>query len=328
MTRKELTFTRIIRSRGMGVLIGLAAVFMTVQAGLVDRIQHIGDFRTIAFPTPSSWLAPGSLSMWLNMLTVLATGTVMIMINRHFNLLRTTSAFFAAYFVFITACTPSVMGSLGASSLLALTMMGAVWLTFSIYNLRASSRRVFLIFFLIGLGQLTEYSFALYIPVFIAALGQMRIFSFKKILAAILGNITPAWITWGLGLAPVPELPQFCFTPPSMLLADPSGWPMIAAAALTLLTGFLFGNINLIKILGFNAQARAYNGMLTMLSIATGIFAIINFTNLALYITLLNACVAFQVGHFFRFTVMRRGYIAVVTLMAAYFGIYLWAMLG
>ena len=68
--------------------------------------------------------------------------------------------------------------------------------------------------------------------------------------------------------------------------------------------------------------------MLTMLSIATGIFAIINFTNLALYITLLNACVAFQVGHFFRFTVMRRGYIAVVTLMAAYFGIYLWAMLG
>lgn len=312
----------------MGVLIGLAAVFMTLQAQFAGKIAHIGDFRTVAFPTPSAWLPEGSISMWANIIVVLATGAVMIIINRHFNLLRTTSAFFAAYFVFVTACTPAVMGQLGASSLLALIMMGAVWLIFSIYNQRISSRRVFLAFFLIGLGQLTEYTFALYIPVFIAALGQMRVFTFKKILAAILGNITPAWISWGLGLIPEPEIPQFCFTPPSMLLADGADWPMLSAAALTLLAGFVFGNLNLIKIIGFNAQARAYNGVLTLLSIATGIFSIVNFTNLPLYITLLNACVAFQVGHFFRFTVMRRGYIAVVVLMAAYFGIYMWGMLS
>ncbi len=191
----------------MGVLIGLAAVFMTLQAQFAGKIAHIGDFRTVAFPTPSAWLPEGSISMWANIIVVLATGAVMIIINRHFNLLRTTSAFFAAYFVFVTACTPAVMGQLGASSLLALIMMGAVWLIFSIYNQRISSRRVFLAFFLIGLGQLTEYTFALYIPVFIAALGQMRVFTFKKILAAILGNITPAWITWGLGLIPEPEIP-------------------------------------------------------------------------------------------------------------------------
>lgn len=312
----------------MGVLICLAAVFMAFQAFAAGKVTMLGDFRTIAFPTPSSWIPDTALSFWANIVIVLCTGAVMILINRHFNLLRTTSAFFAAYFVFTTACTPMVIGQLGASSLLALIMMGGVWLMFSIYNQRVSSRRVFLIFFLIGLGQLTEYTFVLYIPVFIAALGQMRIFTFKKILAAILGNITPAWITWGLGLADVPEIPQLCFTPPAMLLDCPGSWPLLAATALTLLTGFFLGNLNLIKIIGFNAQARAYNGFLTLMSIATGIFAIVNFSNLIIYITLLNACVAFQVGHFFRFTVMRRGYIAVVTLMAAYLGIYIWTMLS
>lgn len=328
MTRKEVTFTRIIRSRGMAVLITLAAIFMTLQAYTFDKIAPLSDFRTIALPTPGEWISDPAVSMWANIALVLLTGLVMLLINRNFNLLRTTSAFFAAYFVFITACTPAVMGQLGASVFPALAVMVCVWLMLSIYNTRPSSRRVFLIFFIIGLGQLVEYTFVLYIPLFIAGLGQMKIFKFKKILAAVLGNITPAWIVWGLGLAPRPEIPHFEFTPPSLILDSPAAWPIFAAVAVTLLTGFLLGNINLIKIIGFNARARAFNGLLTMISIATGIFAIVNFTNIAFYVILLNACVAIQVGHFFRFTVMRRGYIVVVSLMAIYLGIYIWTMLG
>lgn len=326
MTRKEVTFTRIIRSRGMAALIALAAVFMTFQAYIFGKVTPVGDFRTIAFPTPSEWLSDSWISLWANIAVTLGAGAVMIFINRSFNILRTTSVFFAAYFIFITAATPEVMGQLTASSLLAIAMMGATWIMFSIYDRRVSARRVYLVFFLLGLGQLVEYCFVLYIPVFIIALGQMKIFSFKKILAAILGNITPAWIAWGLALLPRPELPILEFTPPARLLSMPESWPLLAAVTLTLLTGFVFGNLNLIKIMGFNAQARAYNGLLTILSIATGIFALVNFTNITFYIILLNACVAFQVGHFFRFTVMRRGYIAVVSLMAAYLGLYIWAM--
>lgn len=326
MTRKEVTFTRIIRSRGMAVIIGLAAIFMTVQAFALGKVDVLRDFRTIAFPTPSEWLANGWLSMWVNMTVVTGTGALMIFINRQFNILRTTSVFFAAYFMLTMACVPTVMGQFSASSLLALLIMGAVWLMFSIYNIRPSSRRVFLVFFLIGLGQLLEYTFFLYIPIFIGGLGLMRIFKFKKIIAAILGDITPAWIVWGLGLFPVPELPQFEFTPPMMLIESPENWPLLAAVALTLLAGFFLGNLSFLKIMGFNAQARAYNGLIALLSVATGVFALVNFTNITFYVTLLNACVAFQVGHFFRFTVMRRGYITVTALMLAYLAIYVWAM--
>ena len=72
---------------------------------------------------------------------------------------------------------------------------------------------------------------------------------------------------------------------------------------------------------------EAYNGFLALLGIYTGILAIINFTALPDYMTLLNACVAFQVGHFFRATASRRGYILIVLLFAAYTSLYLWANL-
>lgn len=153
----------------------------------------------------------------------------------------------------------------------------------------------------------------------------MRILRFKKIIAAIIGLITPSWIAFGLDLMPVPHLPHIYFTPPSLLLTMPGGWPYLCAVLLTMATGFIFGSTALIRILGFNARARAYNGFLAILGIYTGLLAIINFTALSDYVTLLNACVAFQVGHFFRATATRRGYIIILLLLAAYTALYIWS---
>lgn len=123
---------------------------------------------------------------------------------------------------------------------------------------------------------------------------------------------------------PLPTIPHIFFTPPSMLLSMPGGWPFLCTVALSMVTGFLFGSTALLRILGFNARARAYNGFLALLGIYTGVLALINFSALPDYVTLLNACVAFQTGHFFRATASRRGYIVILILLAAYAGLYIW----
>ena len=147
------------------------------------------------------------------------------------------------------------------------------------------------------------------------------------IIAALIGLITPAWIVFGLGLMPLPRLPHIFFTPPALLLQAPGGWPFLCTVLLTMVTGFLFGSTALLRILGFNARARAYNGFLALLGIYTGVLALINFTALPDYVTLLNACVAFQIGHFFRATASRRGYIVILVLLAAYTALYIWSAL-
>lgn len=315
MTKKETRFTNILRSRGV------ACILAAISAWMIWRCLP-------SLTAPAGWLGIfPELSCVLNFAVLTATGVAMIAINRSFTLLRTLSVFFAAYFLFITAATPGVAAFAGSSSLLAAVMILCMWILFTLYNERVSDRRIFLIFCLLGAGTLYDWKFLFYVPLFMTGMMQMRILRFKKIIAALIGLITPAWIVFGLGLMPLPRLPHIFFTPPAMLLEAPGGWPFLCTVLLTMVTGFLFGSTALLRILGFNARARAYNGFLALLGIYTGVLALINFTALSDYVTLLNACVAFQIGHFFRATASRRGYIIILILLAAYAALYIWSAL-
>lgn len=314
MTRKETRFTNFIRSRGVGAIIAVASAWMT--------------WRALPSLTPSGWLGfMPELSWGVNFAVLSATAWAMIAINRQFNILRTLSVFFAAYFLFITCSTPFMSCFAGTSSVLAACMIFCMWILFTLYNEPHSNHRIFLIFAILSVGTLYDWKFLFFIPLFVIGLAQMRILRTKKIIAALIGIFTPPWIVFGLDLMPIPQLPHIFFTPPTILLQSPEALPFLCTVLLTMAIGFLLGSINLLRILGFNARARAYNGFLALLGIYTGILAIINFTALPDYMTLLNACVAFQVGHFFRATASRRGYILIVLLFAAYTSLYLWANL-
>lgn len=312
MTKRETRFTNIIRSRGVACILAGLSAWMT--------------WRCLpSLTAPAGWLGVfPELSCVLNYAILLATAVAMVAINRNFTLLRTLSVFFAGYFMFITGATPEVAAYAGTSSLLAAVMILCMWILFTIYNERISDRRIFLIFCLLGGGALFDWKFLFFVPLFFVGMRQMRILRFKKIIAALIGLITPAWIVFGLGVMPLPTIPHIFFTPPSMLLTMPGGWPFLCTVALSMVTGFLFGSTALLRILGFNARARAYNGFLALLGIYTGVLALINFSALPDYVTLLNACVAFQTGHFFRATASRRGYIVILMLLAAYSGLYIW----
>lgn len=314
MTRRETRFTNILRSRGVGCILAALSAWMTWRC--LPGLPATGGLGV--FP---------ELSCVANYAVLLAIAVAMVAINRSFTLLRTLSVFFAAYFLFITGVTPGVAGVFGTSSLLAAVMMLCMWTLFTIYNERRSDRRIFLIFCLLSAGALIDWKFLFFVPLFFVGIAQMRILRFKKVIAAIIGLITPPWIVFGLGLMPLPRLPHIFFTPPAMLLDMPGGWPFLCTVLLTMASGFVFGTTSLLRILGFNARARAYNGFLALLGIYTGLLAVVNFTALPDYVTLLNACVAFQIGHFFRATASRRGYILILALLAAYTGLYVWMTL-
>lgn len=309
------------------MIISLTGVWMAWSALVSGLAPLWPGGNTVALPSPCEWFgAMPEMSFVANIAVLVAVAALMITLNRQFNLLRTMSIFFVAFFMFATCATPGVACSLSGSSLLALVVMACVWLMFSIYAVRVSSRRVFLTFTLLSAGALVDYAFLFYVPVFIIGLGQMKLFRAKKLLATLLGLVTPPWIVYGLGLAPWPQMPHIFWTPPSILLSLPGGLPFVATVGVTLVLGCILGLLNLFRILGFNARARAYNGLLSLVAIATGIFAVVNFTHLDFYVTLLNASVAFQVGLFFRFAAPRRGYILILSILFLYAGLYVWQM--
>lgn len=311
----------------MGLLIALTGVWMLWHALESGRIPALPGGNSYAVSLPGIWWGESeTLSFCLSVAGLFATAGVMVWINRQFNLLRTMSVFFTAFFVFICCTIPVATSRAGVPVLLALVVMLCVWLMFSIYATRASSRRVFLVFTLLSAGGLVDYGFLLYVPVFLVGLGQMKLFRFKKLLAAMLGLITPPWIVYGLGLADSVTVPYFYFTSPSLIRSLPGGIPFVAAVGFSIFTGIMLGCVNLFRILGFNARARAYNGLLSLVALSTVIFAIVNFTHVWLYVPLLCVAEAFQVGLFFRYFANRRGYIPVLCLMGAYVALYLWQL--
>lgn len=313
MTRRETRFTNILRSRGIGFILALTGAWMVLRC----HVETSSPFPALP------WLGP-EIVRGANILGLVLTAAALVVLNRSYNLLKTLSIFFAAYFIFTTCATPGVLGEFSASVPLAFTVILNTWILFSIYNTSVSDRRIFLIFTLLSGGALFDLKFLFFVPVFIAGLAQMKILRIKKIIAAIIGLITPPWIVWGLSLMPLPTLPRIFFTPPHLILELPGGVPFLCTVALTLAVGFIAGVVSLVRILGFNARARAYNSFIAILGIFTGLLALINFTSINTYIPLLNACVAIQVGHFFRATANRRGYIVVVLLLAAYSALYAW----
>lgn len=328
MTRRELHFSNVLRSRGVAVLLSVVAMWLVWRSVLSGRLPLPKAPDSVVFR--GLWegldmLPP--LSCLASFLCIGATAMMMIMVNKQFNLLRTMSVFFAAFFVVATCSTPVVAGWFGAGSLLALVVLGCMWMMFGVYSDKSATRRICLIFALLTAGATVDYHFLLYLPVFLIGIGQMRILGFKTLLAALLGILAPVWIIYGAGLAPLPGMPRFFWTSPSLLADLGGGIPFVITVGFTLLLGFAMWLLNIFRILSFNARARAYNGLLLVIGIATGLFAVVNFTCLPFYVPLLNACVAFQVGLFFRYSASRRGYILMLCMLAGYFGLYFWQTL-
>ena len=119
---------------------------------------------------------------------------------------------------------------------------------------------------------------------------------------------------------------DFRFRLPASLSELPGGYPYLASLLFTLALGVGLGLTNFIKIYAYNARARACNGLLSVVSLFTAVFAVADFMNSTFYILLLDCCVAFQMGHYFRLYAQRRAYVLAIGLMVVYGGFYIWSL--
>lgn len=332
MTAKELKFTRFIRSKGMAFILAVLSVIMTREAAIIGNIEADDVNHGTIFPSPQLWFGEnaGEVGMWLNIGLVLLTAMLMIYVNRRFNVLRTLSVYFGGLFLIMAAATPVVTVKFSGAVLLTIGILAAMSCMYRSFSRPYKTRLVLLAFLILGTGALTEYGFLFYVPVFLIGMLQMRIFNLRTVLAACLGLCAPLWIVWGAGMTPINPFSEIEITLPDIedIRELPERLTYTSALAFTLLLGIILGLINFIKIYAYNARARAMNGLLSTVSIATGIFAVINYTNSQFYILMLDCCVAFQMGHFFRLYLHSRAYLLAIALMGIYGTLYFWAIMS
>ncbi len=324
----EINISRFLRSRVCAViLMALACVSAFIPMPDIPEIG-IDTGRGLLFSSPESWVTtPGASRGWALGLNLVTIG-VMTMINRHYNLLRTISWFFVAMFAVMEAASPETLRVFTGGQLAVLVILWCLRLMYSSYHRRRRTKKIFMVFCLISAASMVQYGFVVFIPVMLVGSVQMRVFTLRGAIAALLGTITPWWIAFGLNPELIHQFALPVISNPLTGESIPEIIQMFLAPATALLAGLICGGANLIKILNMNARMRALHGLLSVTSIVTGIMTIIDFSNIDFYIPLLNACVACQIGYFFRINVLRRGYLCVIILLAAFTGIWIWKLIA
>ena len=324
----EVKISRFYSSYAMAtLLVAMALVMMWIS-------WHFGDFypegfeHGLALDSPNQWFGDRSVSCLFSILACALTGAMMVVQNRTFNILRSYSVTFIGLFILMSAALPSVALAFNGGSLLAPVMMLCLMTLMASYRRTEMTRRVFLVFCLLSAGAMVQYGFIMFLPVMLMGMAQMQIMTLRSLVASLLGIATP-WIillTFGYDTQPLFRTPEFVSIFEEM--PEPKAVHFLITVGITLLISLGIGLANIFKILTFNAKARAMNGLLSVTTVMTMAMTIIDITNIYFYVTLLNACTAYQVGHFFAMNVRRRGYLLPLTLTLGYTALWVWGLIG
>lgn len=314
--------SRYFHSRSCTTLMFVIAVVMTCVAYSYGHVTEITGNRGMVFPSPNEWLPPCDLSLVISLVIMGVTAFGFIGLNKVYNFMRAPSALAATFYIVMLSSLPLAAGQFYGGSLMSLLLLGIIAIIFSCYDDRTATRKVFLIFFLLSFASMVQYAFMFYIPIMVAGLAQMRILNMRSIIAMLIGVICPVWILYAFGLMDFGDISWPRFTSTLSRLSVPGMITLFTAVGLTMILGFAAMCGCIMKMLGYNAKYRAYNGFLTLLMLSTMIFIIVDYANLSVYFPTLCLTSASQMAHYFSIRQNRASQWIILSIICIYLIIY------
>lgn len=275
----------------------------------------------IFFSLRGTLIEAGPVSALINVAGILATGGIMLALNKVFSYVRSVTHLFVSAFFLLQVAHPSGLVSFNTGTLLCLVTALAIMPLFSSYQDRHSQRSIFLIFALIATGSMFHYGFLVLIPAFLLGFMNMGVFNLKGLLAMFFGLVTPFWIVLGLGIAMPAD-----FVMPQVdgvwNLAGKSRMTLVLAS-LTALLGIVLAVMNLMTIMNYRMQTRVYNAFFVFVLAALLIALCLDFGNVAIYLPLLGLMVAVQIAHVHTLrTTMQYRYVFILLFIAGCIGFF------
>lgn len=169
--------------------------------------------------------------------------------------MRDQSVLVALLFMFMQMSAPVLSGQFYGGTLLAIVVLVCTFILFSTYNDRGATRRIYLVFFLLGLGAFTQYAYLLLMPAFVLGCVQMRMMSMRAAVAIVLGCVTAPWILLGFGIVDPAAIEMPEFAGPVMPSGDIASLRLAVAVGFTVLVCVVFGLACMLRTYSYNSRA-------------------------------------------------------------------------
>lgn len=315
---------RFIHSRWFFIVMAFVTVAGARVAYVLGDANYISGNRGIIFPSANLWFDNHNLEMWVNVLATVLIGVGMITLNRVYNMLRTTSMLDAALFMVMSLASPGLIVQVFTGTPLCLVVLLCLYMLYGCYSNPGSMRVIYLIFVILSGMTMTQYCYAVYIPVFILGCAQMRIMTWRTLAAAVMGIITPWWVVLGSGLVPLDGVHAPDFESLFVGIGRNDTLHMVFVVVFTAAVLVVGWCLNFTRMIAYNAHMRSMTGVISVISLFTLIAIVADFNNVCAYAPLLNVCASLQIGRMFAGRNDRLAYLPVLTLFAVYFAIYAW----
>lgn len=330
----ELTLSSLVRSPLMAALLLLLTLVAVPISLTVWPSEAIGSIQLGLVNGAPTLCGPISgLSMIGSFIMLGGVMFVLLLLNRWFGLTLSSSKLFLGIVALTMAAQPPLMLHISQGMVLALTMLVCLVIMYTTYQPEMSkrvmnTRRIFLVFAVLTAGACSVWAFAWYLPMMLMGCAQMRCLNLRAMMAAGIGVVTPLWILWGFGIV-TPEMLMV----PDVALPSPGVFqtmsvPLIVTSIFTILMALLLTISNVIRIYGHNAQKRAYNGILALITFWTLLSTAIDFGHSLVYLPLLFALTALQLTLYYRLNAERRAYLVVLLTITFYIVLYAWNLIA
>ena len=296
MTARE-HINEYFNSRAFMMLSAMALVAMAAVALTMGIQPIVAEDTGTFFSFKGALFKPGPLSATINLMCLLAIGGITLGFNKVFTFVRSTTRLFTSAFFLLQLANPHSLVSLNPGTVLCLVTAMATLPLFASFQDRHAQRNIFLIFALVSAGTMFHYGFLMLIPAFLLGFLNMGVLNLKGLLAMLFGLVTPFWIVMGLRIASPAD-----FHPPHIqgiwaLDMTGSSNAVLILAAVVAITGIVLAVMNLMTIMNYRMQTRAYNAFFVLTLLIAVIAMCVNYRDVSVLLPLLGLMVSIQVAH-------------------------------
>ena len=302
-------------------LAAIAALAMAAVAFFVAPEVPSHTDSGICFPSPDLWIASPMTGRIVNILLLGGVCLLLFAVNKDRTFIKGSDTVQLGMFLIMAASNVWVTESLNSGLLTALINLICLWIIFGCYDMRNSTREMFVTGTVLGIGSMFEYSVVFMTPVYIVGIAVLKSFSFRVLIAYLMGLLAPFWIVIGLGIVS-PEAFAFPILQPFNDMAMTRSELLVGLlnVAFTVILGLSFALANSVRLYAGTSKRRLYNLVINILGVVALICIVFDFDNITAYLPTLYMVAAVQTGNFFELSNVYRGNVWVLALAALYVG--------
>lgn len=287
---------------GIGKIGVALAAFLAIAMCVLSLLFHPVEISPIQYgiclPSPDSWNIDPIWSWGINTFLIGLITLLLYLINKNNNFIRTTEPALEALFLIMAASSPWFTQGLNISVLLCLVNVVSLGIIFTAYSSQNATQQMFILGVLIGVGSMFQYAFLPMAMVYFLWALFMKVFRIKETLAFLIGIVCPYWIALGSGWLHFSDLQFPSITPFFGLDRDHSEFfVLLAGICAATCMGCIVGLVNFVKLYAGNSKVNALNLCVSTLGAAMVLYILVDFDNMAAYVTTLYMTCAVQLAN-------------------------------